>query len=135
MIALDTNVLVRLLTADDPRQFARARAFIHANAAREGEVPSLFVSPIVVCELLRVLGRNYRHSRQDQSKVLQGLLDSRDLVVGDRDAIQAALSAYQAGRGGFIDYYIRESALGAGCESVATFDGTLLKYEGFRAVC
>ena len=48
--------------------------------------------------------------------------------------INEALEAYDAGRGDFADYLIREHARVSGCEAVATFDGDLLKEPGFIAV-
>jgi predicted nucleic-acid-binding protein len=58
MIGLDTNVLVRYLTHDDPAQFAKAAAVIDA-AAERGE--QLLVNTSVLCELVWVLANAYEY--------------------------------------------------------------------------
>ena len=55
MLAVDTNIVVRYLTADDPEQFAKARALI------DGE--DIFVCKTVLLETEWVLRRGYRFSR------------------------------------------------------------------------
>lgn len=132
MIALDTNVLVRLLAADDPVQHGRAAAFVRAHGADEGGNPRLFVPAVAVCELVWVLTSAYGFPRQAIQGAVQGLLESRDLALGDRDGVEASLRAYREGRGDFSDYLLREASRRAGCEAVATFDRDLLREEGFR---
>ncbi len=134
MIALDTNVLLRVIVADDAGQHARALAFLRSFNTGPGEEPRLFVAPVVLCELVWVLKTVFGRSRGEVAAILQGILDSRELLTGDRSAIEASLRAYREGRGGFADYFVRESSRRAGCESVATFEKALLKEEGFRAV-
>lgn len=133
MIALDTNVLVRFLTADDLVQYTQARKFIAAHCVEEGEEPRLFVPTLVVCEIAWVLATVHNYPRDVIRMAIQGLLESRDLVFGDRAAVEAALDAYGKGRGDFADYCIREGALRAGCEAVATFEKRLHGEAGFRA--
>lgn len=132
MIALDTKVLLRLILADDPDQHGRARALLDAHQPARNARPRLFVPPLVVCEVVWVLEGRYRLPRSEVIRVLKGLLEARDLEIGDRDAFSAVLRRYEKGKGDFEDYYIGESAIRAGCESVATFDEDLWKDEGFR---
>ena len=49
MIRLDTNVLVRYLTRDDPEQYRVAKAFIESTCTQEN--PG-FIGPVVLCELV-----------------------------------------------------------------------------------
>ena len=58
MPSIDTNVLVRLLAADDAKQAAQARALMH-SATQVGE--SLFVPLTVVLELEWVLRSRYEY--------------------------------------------------------------------------
>ena len=57
MIALDTNVLVRLLTRDDEAQARRAKAAFDAQAGEHG---GLFIADVVLAELCWTLARAYR---------------------------------------------------------------------------
>ena len=128
MIALDTNVLVRYLTEDDEAQATRAAALIE-GATDSGE--RMFVSHIVLCELVWVLAGPYRRPRSDIIAALKGLLASAQLLVEDAALAHRALARYQSGRADFADYLIRERASAAGYEEVATFDRKLLREDGF----
>jgi predicted nucleic-acid-binding protein len=57
---LDTNVLLRLLLADDPRQAARAREWLDAQPRGQ----RLLINRIVLCELVWTLRRGYRFDRE-----------------------------------------------------------------------
>ena len=128
MIALDTNVLVRFVVEDDTRQTAAAAKLIeHAVAADQ----PLFVSTIVLCEFVWVLGGSYRVSRSEIGRVLRELLRARHLTFDAPDHLVRALDAFLHGKGDFADYLIREQGRAAGCEAVATFDRALLKERGF----
>ena len=131
MIGLDTNVLVRYLVEDDPRQCALASALIDRVVAND---ETLFVSDVVVCETVWVLSISYRIERTEIVALLRDLFRARHLEFLATDQLVRALDAYIAGRGDFADYLIREHARAAECESVATFDKVLLKESGFVAV-
>ena len=131
MIALDTNVLVRYLVEDDARQAAAAASFI-ARSIAEGE--GLFVSDVVVCETVWVLGGSYHVGRKEIASLLRNVLRARHLVFRAVDQLIRALDAYEAGKGDFADYLIREHARAADCEQVATFDRVLLLEWGFVPV-
>lgn len=130
MIALDTNVLVRYLIADDEEQSPRARALI-SKAADRGE--PMYVSHLVLCEMAWVLTRVYRLPRAALSEALTGVVRAAQFVVEQPDIASRALRRHQEGRADFADYVIAERATDAGCENVATFDEELLKERGFMA--
>ena len=130
MIALDTNVLVRFLVEDDAEQSLQARTMIERAIA--GNRP-LFVSEVVVCEVVWVLGTSYEVGREEIAGVVKQLLRARHLTLSNGERLARALSAFDSGRGDFADYLIRETAREAGCESVATFDRALLREPGFVA--
>jgi predicted nucleic-acid-binding protein len=83
MIAVDTNVLVRLVVKDDPDQFALAERLVR-EAAESGE-PCLVSDP-VLCELEWVLESSYGASRSDVLAAMQNLL-ARGAFVGRADRI------------------------------------------------
>ena len=128
MIALDTNVLIRFLVEDDGAQSRRATKLIEGAVARDEQ---LFISDTVMCETVWVLSSAYRFSRAEIVDALSQLLRARSVVFSSTDSIARALDAYRKERGDFADYLIREHARSAGAETVATFDGALLKESGF----
>ena len=130
MIAIDTNVLVRFLVADDPGQFEAARrSFARLGPAEE----SGFVSDLVLAELVWVLRTVYEHSRGEILEALRALAAADHLSFEDDARLSRALQAFAAGRGDFADYLIRERAEAAGCSAVLTFDRVLQKEQGFSA--
>ncbi len=128
MIALDTNVLARSLLLAEGQQSQQAAAFVR-RAAEAGE--RLFVSDVVVCELVWVLGSVYAFSGPQIADALRGLLESTELAFRDTVALERVLDAFEQGPGGLADYVIRELAFAAGCTAVATFDKALLEQPGF----
>ena len=131
MIALDTNLLVRLLIQDDASQ-ARAveRLFIRARRDRT----QLFVADVVLCELVWVLSRRAKISRAGIADALEQLLNAETIMVSDSAVARGALAAYRAGSGDFADYLIREQALAAGASEVVTFDRALRGETGFKVL-
>lgn len=129
MIGLDTNVLVRFLVKDNDVQTRRAVALVK-RAVDENE--ALYVSDVVLCELVWVLESSYGVGRDEIAAHVAKLLRARQLAFRDADMLARALDAYQTGRGDFADYVIRGDALAAGADSVATFDKALLRDKGFR---
>jgi predicted nucleic-acid-binding protein len=128
MIALDTNVLVRYLVDDDEEQSMRAADFIEAAIAAEER---LFVSDIVVCELVWVLAGAYRIGRSGIDHTLAELVRARHLQFESTDRLTRALRSFRSGRGDLADYLVQEHAREAGCDNVVTFDRVLLKDDGF----
>ena len=130
MIAVDTNVLARYLLRGDVRQHARATALFE-RARAKGE--AVFVSDVVLCELVWVLARRYGIPRPTIVATLSELLRTRELAFSATDRLTRALKAFDAGKGDFADYLIREHALAAGCDRVMTFDRAVLREPGFMA--
>lgn len=131
MIAVDTNVLVRFLVRDDEAQFARASA-LFARAQRADE--AVFVPTIVLCELVWVLQRAYRVPKAEVVDVLTELVRARHIELESATQVDRAIAAFDAGRGDFADYLIREQALAAGCDGLATFDLAVKGEAGFTTV-
>lgn len=131
MIALDTNLLVRLIVQDDEAQ-ARAVERLLIRARRDQV--SLFVADVVMCELVWVLTRRLGLGRADIAGALDRLLRTELVVVADAAITSRALEAYRVGRGDFADYLIREQAMAHDASEVVTFDRTLRGEAGFRAL-
>jgi predicted nucleic-acid-binding protein len=130
MTGLDTNVLIRFLVEDDEEQSRRAAALIEAAVTADER---LYVSDVVLCEVVWVLQGAYGFRRAEVAAVLSELTRARHLRFASTDRIVRCVRAFEGGRGDFADYIILEHALEAGCGQVATFDRVLLKHDGFVA--
>ena len=89
MKAVDTNVLVRLLTNDDP-----AQARIAADELQSGPV---FVPSTVVVEAEWVLRFAYKFDRAQVGAALLGVVNLAGAVVGDEPAVRTALRWHAEG--------------------------------------
>ena len=122
MRAVDTNVLVRLITRDDLRQTAAAETFIEKGA---------WVSLLALAESMWVLGAVYELTPVQQANGIEMLLSHRQLVLQDRDAVDAALFQFKAKPSlGFSDCLMLELARKAGHLPLGTFDRGLAKLAG-----
>ncbi len=117
MIGLDTNVVVRYLVQDEPDQSATASMVIDALTEKD---PG-FLSLVTVVELYWVLRRAYKLSTARCAELVEGLLDARELRVGQDSIVRAALTASRGGLD-FPDAVIAELGRVAGCEHTVTFD-------------
>ncbi len=112
MIALDTNILARLVTNDDPRQARQAAALIDGGN-------SLFVPLTVMLELEWVLRGAYSLDKAAVVKSFEGLLSVRNINFERQADIQQALQLYQSG----FDFADALHHVGAtGCKVLVTFD-------------
>jgi predicted nucleic-acid-binding protein len=126
---LDTNILLRFLTADDPVQAERVGA-LFAVAERTGE--RFFVSAIALCELAWTLrGQPYCLDRAQIATVVERILATSLFEVQDRGLVRHALADFRPGRGDFADYLLGWHSLDAGCADTITFDRKLKEAAGF----
>ena len=122
MRAVDTNVLVRLVTRDDRKQAAAAESFINRGA---------WVSTLVLIEATCVLAAVYELTHPEIGTVVDMLLHHRDLTIQDSDTVAAALEHYRRRPAlGFSDCLILEVARKAGHVPLGTFDRDLGKLDG-----
>src|SRR5258708_16173498 len=118
MVGIDTNVLARYLTHDDPSQTAAAKRVMNSLSF---DSPG-FLSLIVIAELVWVLAISYRYQKKEIEQVLESLLRSKELVIERADIVSQASRAFRAGRADFADYLIERCAHAAECEFMITFD-------------
>lgn len=130
MRGLDTNVLLRYLTTDDPEQSPRVERLLE-NAEERGE--TFHVSVVVLVELMWTLARGrYRYTKEELLEVLGLLLDTPLFHVQERDAVRRAILRFRSGGADFPDYLIGELDRGAGAEVTLTFDRRLGAEAGFK---
>lgn len=115
MRAVDTNVLVRLLVADDPRQTNRAEAFLAAGRP-------VWISSVVLVETVWVLSAVYGWRKPQLVAMLDTATDSKDLCFQSVDAVRAALHLYRTSRADFPNCLALELARAEGHLPFATFD-------------
>jgi len=122
MVAVDTNVVVRLFVRDDEAQVAIAEKFIEKGA---------WVSNIVVVEMAWVLGGTYGLSHEQIARIVEMLLEHDRLTLQDSDVVAAALETYHRKPSlGLADCLILENARKAGHLPLGTFDRDLGKLPG-----
>ena len=120
MRALDTNVLARFFVDDaDDAQAARQRpAAVAALSERS------FVSVTVLLEFEWVMRGFYELPTKDISRVLRALASIEHVTIEDRDAVLAALDAFDAGLDLADALHIARSSRAS---RFATFDQRLAK--------
>jgi len=119
VIALDTNVLVRLLTRDDHRQAEKVRLLFEAHADANDE---FFVSDVVLAELAWTLERAYGFDRASIGMTFKALTDNASLGFESRDVLRLAYDIFESATVGFADCLIVARARSRGCSSLVTFD-------------
>src|SRR5207247_9574351 len=112
MRAVDTNVLVRLVTRDDPKQVRAAEAFV-ANGA--------WVPHLVLAEAMWVLEVVYDVRPTEMATALEMFLSHKDLTLQESDVVAAALEHYRKTPSpGFSDRLVLDAARKAGPIAVCT---------------
>ena len=119
MIGLDTNVLIRYLTRDDPAQAAKAQECIRTQCS--AKVPCL-ISGIVLCELVWVLESSYGLEKDVVADMLEKIFRTCQFQLDDRDFVWAALQDYRASRADFADCLMGHMNRRSGCVHTVTFD-------------
>ena len=122
MRAVDTNILVRLITRDDSEQVASAEAFIERGA---------WVSVLALAEATWVLGAVYDLNAGELAMALDMLLNHQNLTVQDAPVVAAALDLFRSRPSlGFSDCLMVELARKGGYLPLGTFDRGLARGEG-----
>ena len=122
MRAVDTNVLVRLMTRDDVKRVAVAEAFVTNGA---------WVPHLAIAEATWVLDSVYERAPEAIATAIEMLLSHEHLTVQDAEAVAAAVVLFrQQPKVGFSDCLMVEVARKAGHTPLGTFDRHLGKIDG-----
>jgi predicted nucleic-acid-binding protein len=122
MIGLDTNVIVRYLTQDDPEQAKLANQVI-SNAIQKGEL--LWISHLTLAETTWVLERAYQLPKSQLIDILSTLLQTQDVTVEKHNIAWQALQDYKkCKKTGFVDCLIGRQNASSECRFTYTFDRT-----------
>ena len=122
MRAIDTNVLVRLMTRDDPKKVTSAESFV---------AKGVWVSHLVLGESLWVLESVYEVDADRCATAVEMLLNHASIALQDSDVVMAALEHFRRKPSlGFSDCLILEIARKSGHLPLGTFDRALGKFDG-----
>ena len=129
MIGLDTNVVIRYLTQDDPKQSAVATRLMEKTLSAD-ELG--FISLVVLAEVVWVLVSLYSVDKAGVAEVVSGLLTTEQLRLESAELVWRAKRRYEASKADFSDALIVESAVAAGCKRAVTFDRAAAATSGFE---
>lgn len=126
MLAVDTNVLVRLIARDDTQQVHRAEQFVSEGA---------WVSNLVLAESIWVLESVYELTKPQIRTAILMLLEHQRLILQEADAVRVAVAEFSATSGvGFTDCLVVAIAKKKGHIPVGTFDKKLSKLADAQAL-
>lgn len=129
MIGLDTNILVRYLTQDDPIQSLKATEIIERRLTEEA--PG-FVSIVAMVETVWVLERAYSLATHEIAAAVERMLQADVLVVENEQEVFTAMIALKDGQGSFSDAVIAALGARASCSCTLTLDQKALRLPGFE---
>lgn len=129
MIGLDTNILVRWITGDDPELFKKAEEFINKN--RGG---GYYISLVVVLEIWWVLTRVYGFQKVQVIEIIEELLEAKEIEAEHHAILMKSLDQFRREKADFEDLLIANIHEVAGCLYTATFDKKAGKTGRMRVV-
>ena len=130
MMGLDSNILVRYLTQDDPIQSPKATEVMERRLTEDN--PG-FVSIVAMVETVWVLDRAYELATNEIAAAVERMLQTSVLVVENEQQVFTAMIALKEGRGSFADALIVALGARVGCSRTLTFDQKALRLPGFAA--
>ena len=129
MIGLDTNVLLRLFTNDNPAQTEASLALLEAQGPG-----GIRVDRLVMAELVWTLGRQYKRDRSQIANIVEDLLAREELEFDDRDITMTALERFRRSKADFADHLIAAANDRQGATPTYTFDQGAAATRSFRLV-
>lgn len=129
MIGLDTNVIIRYVVQDEPRQSAAATRLMEKTLSADN--PG-FVALVTLCEIAWVLAECYEADRVRIRAVIEGLLGTKQIVVEEPELAWKALRAWQGSAADLNDALVGEISLAHGAEQVVTFDKAAARLRAFE---
>ncbi|MBB5575549.1 type II toxin-antitoxin system VapC family toxin [Rhizobium paranaense] len=112
-VSVDTTILARAVLPDDAQQGSVAAKLLK-------EASLIAVSLPCLCELVWILRRGAKLSKEDVSQTIRDLLDAGNVAM-NRPAVEAGLGVLEAG-GDFADGVIAHEGAWLGGESFVSFD-------------
>lgn len=118
-MVLDTNILIRILTNDNPTLAAKAVSKIR-------QAKAVLITSVVIAEVIYVLENLYGYERSDLYVVLRFIKSQEKFQVEDLNILEFSFSLYTDFKIDFVDSFIIAKAILSGME-VGTLDKKLEK--------
>jgi len=118
-VVIDTNLLVRYLTGDDPRKAKSVDNLL--SKAERGEL-KILVPSIVIAELVWVLESFYQMHSTETAELIEAVLNTPGIEVTEKSIIASTLKLYRTKNIDLIDAWIIEFAKDRGIKTIYTFD-------------
>ncbi|MFO7811108.1 MAG: type II toxin-antitoxin system VapC family toxin [Candidatus Delongbacteria bacterium] len=131
MKAIDTNLLIRLITLDDKKQADKVFELMK-KAELKKEI--LFIPSIVVLEMIWVLGYSYDVCRKDIIRAVKNIMLLPILKFEHYNAVHKFILSAEMNNLDLADILIGFISKECGCETVLTFDNKAAKSDLFELV-
>lgn len=131
MIGLDTNVVLRYMLQDDPKQTPLVNRVVDRQLTKQN--PG-FVSLVVILEIVWVLRSVLKRTPPEIAAHLEQLLAAETLEVQNENQVFEAAFVLKHGTGEFEDALIGAMDAWQGCPHTLTFDRRALRLPHFRLV-
>ena len=129
MIAVDTNILVRYITGDDEVQSKLASTLLDQYAGKE---KSILINNIVLCELIWVLSRGYKYSKEQITGIIKTLLTTIEFDFEDHEIAFLAALEYETSKADYSDILIGLTNHRIKNVTTYSFDQNALKSKYFK---
>ena len=131
MIGLDTNVILRYLLQDDPKQARQANQIVDRQLSEQ--TPG-FISLVTVLEIVWVMRSLLKQNPSQIASHLENLLVADSLEVQNEQQVFEAVFALKRGTGEFEDALIGALNAWAGCFRTLTFDRKAARLPHFQGI-
>jgi predicted nucleic acid-binding protein len=125
-LCADTNIFIRFLTNDPPKQANRVRNLFESLKEKGLE---LFVSDLVVAEVAYVLESVYGAEKGQVSEALMAIAELDNVIMENRTIVLDAIAIYQERGLDFTDAYVAAHMKKSECRRICTFDGDFKKLD------
>ena len=130
-IFVDTNIFLRFLLADHPKQSPACRKLF--EKAKRNKI-TLITIPIVIAEIAWVLHSFYKETRKEVARKLKIILLFKGLEVADRDGLIVAVEMFENKNIDFIDAYIASWLKQQKVKKIYSYDKDYDRIEGLRRI-
>ncbi len=119
MTLLDTNIILRFLTWDDPQKARRCEHLFQKVA--DGK-ETLFTTTLVIAEVIWTLEKAYKLPKAKVVPLVQKILNTPNIELDEKDILLAAIGLYELKKIDFIDAYNAITAEANNIHSIYSYD-------------
>ena len=116
---IDTNLLVRYLTEDDPDKAQSVETLL--IKAGKGEI-KIVIPSVIIAELMWVLESYYKMETGEISQLVGSILNTPGIDTQDKNILREVLKIYEKKGTDFVDAWIVEFARERNIKTIYTFD-------------